>query len=49
MHKLLYRTGKTLAQAILEITEISKNSQEATQDMAMMLQFLNASTRGIAR
>lgn len=49
MHKLLYRTGKTLAQAIAEISEIEHNSPEATKDMLLMLQFLKQSTRGIAR
>jgi UDP-N-acetylglucosamine acyltransferase len=49
MHKLIYRTGKTLAQATADIIDLEKNMPEAAQDIAMLLQFLNASTRGIAR
>jgi UDP-N-acetylglucosamine acyltransferase len=49
MHKLIYRTGKTLAQATSDIKELEKSIPEAAQDIALLLQFLNASTRGIAR
>jgi UDP-N-acetylglucosamine acyltransferase len=49
MHKLIYRTGKTLAQAVEDIKELEMNTPEAAKDIAMLLQFLNNSTRGIAR
>jgi UDP-N-acetylglucosamine acyltransferase len=49
MHKLIYRTGKTLAQATADIKELEQSVPEATQDIALLLQFLNTSTRGIAR
>jgi UDP-N-acetylglucosamine acyltransferase len=49
MHKLIYRTGKTLAQATADIIELEQSIPEAAQDIALLLQFLNASTRGIAR
>jgi UDP-N-acetylglucosamine acyltransferase len=49
MHKLLYRTGKTLAQATVEIEELSQSMPQAAADVALMSQFLATSTRGIAR
>jgi UDP-N-acetylglucosamine acyltransferase len=49
MHKLIYRTGKTLVQATSDIKELEKSMPEAAQDIALLLHFLNASTRGIAR
>ena len=49
MHKLLYRTGKTLAQATSEIAELSQSIPQAAADVALMSQFLAQSTRGIAR
>ena len=49
MHKLLYRTGKTLAQATIEIAELAQSIPQATADVALMSQFLAHSTRGIAR
>jgi UDP-N-acetylglucosamine acyltransferase len=49
MHKLLYRTGKTLAQATAEIAELSQSLPQAAADVALMSQFLASSTRGIAR
>jgi UDP-N-acetylglucosamine acyltransferase len=49
MHKLLYRTGKTLAQATIEIAELSQSIPQAAADVALMSQFLMHSTRGIAR
>jgi UDP-N-acetylglucosamine acyltransferase len=49
MHKLLYRTGKTLAQAVLEISELAHSNPETAADVALMSQFLAHSTRGIAR
>jgi UDP-N-acetylglucosamine acyltransferase len=49
MHKLLYRTGKTLAQATSEIAELAQSIPQAAADVALMSQFLAHSTRGIAR
>jgi UDP-N-acetylglucosamine acyltransferase len=49
MHKLLYRTGKTLAQATAEIAELSQTLPQAAVDVVLMSQFLASSTRGIAR
>ena len=49
MHKLLYRTGKTLAQATAEIAELAQTMPQAATDVALMGQFLAQSTRGIAR
>lgn len=49
MHKLLYRIGKTLAQATAEIAEMAQSMPQAAADVALMQQFLAQSTRGIAR
>ncbi|MEQ1534447.1 MAG: acyl-ACP--UDP-N-acetylglucosamine O-acyltransferase [Burkholderiaceae bacterium] len=49
MHKLLYRTGKTLVQATSEIAELAQSIPQAATDVALMSQFLASSTRGIAR
>jgi UDP-N-acetylglucosamine acyltransferase len=49
MHKLLYRTGKTLAQATSEIAELAQSIPQAAADVALMSQFLASSTRGLAR
>ena len=49
MHKLLYRTGKTLAQASSDILELAQSTPQAAADVALMSQFLAHSTRGIAR
>lgn len=49
MHKLLYRTGKTLAQATSEIAELALSIPQAAADVALMSHFLAHSTRGIAR
>ncbi len=49
MHKLLYRSGKTLSQACADIAALAQNSPQAAFDVAMMSEFLAQSTRGIAR
>jgi len=49
MHRLLYRHGKTLEQARAEIAALAATTPEAAGDIALMLGFLAASTRGIAR
>ncbi len=48
MHRLLYRQGLTLAAARAAIVQLPAD-EEARQDVAMMLNLLDASSRGIAR
>lgn len=49
MHKILYRSGKTLAQAHADISALADSQPEAVADIALMDAFLSQSTRGIAR
>ncbi len=49
MHKLLYRQGNTLEQARGEIAALGLSTPPAQPDVDAMLQFLDASERGIAR
>ena len=49
MHKLLYRQGKTLAQATEEIAALAGSSSESRADVELMGRFLANATRGIAR
>ncbi len=49
MHKLLYRQGLTLQAAQQSIGDLLTEIPEATADIALMQEFLQASTRGIAR
>ena len=49
MHRLLYREGKTLAQAREEIAALGVQVPQAAGDVALMESFLAQSTRGIAR
>jgi len=49
MHRLLYRNGLTLEAARSEIEELRDQSPAAHADVALMLQFLAGTTRGIAR
>jgi UDP-N-acetylglucosamine acyltransferase len=49
MHRLLYRQGLTLEAARAGIAELPTAHPEAALDIAMMLSFIDASTRGIAR
>ena len=49
MHKLLYRSGKTLAQAQADIATLAQTYPLAYADIALMDAFLTQSTRGIAR
>jgi UDP-N-acetylglucosamine acyltransferase len=49
MHKLIYRDGRTLEDAKAAIAALGRDSATAAQDVAAMLQFLAAATRGIAR
>jgi UDP-N-acetylglucosamine acyltransferase len=49
MHKLLYRDGLTLEKARAAIADLAQATPEAAADIALMSDFLAASTRGIAR
>ncbi len=49
MHRLLYRQGKTLEQARLDIAALAAQAPEAAEDIALMNDFLANATRGIAR
>lgn len=49
MHKLLYREGRTLEDARRAIHDLRDSVSEGASDIALMLDFLQASTRGIAR
>jgi len=49
MHRVLYRSGKTLEQARGEIAAIASSTPAAQVDVTLMLDFLAQSTRGIAR
>ena len=49
MHKLLYRQGLTLDAAKSAIEALRDEMPEAVADVDLMLNFLQQSTRGIAR
>jgi UDP-N-acetylglucosamine acyltransferase len=49
MHKLLYRDGLTLDKARAAIAALTDGAPEAAAEVALMSDFLAASTRGIAR
>ena len=49
MHRLLYRQGLTLEAARAAMADLPATHPEAAGDIAQMLAFLNASTRGVAR
>ena len=49
MHRLLYRQGLTLDAARSAIAALPEQHPQAAADIAAMLDFLNASARGIAR
>ena len=49
MHRLMYRQGLTLDAAHAAIADLPAAHPEAAADIALMLAFLDASTRGIAR
>lgn len=49
MHRLLYREGRTLEDAQGAIGQLKGQVQEADVDIELMLDFLKASHRGIAR
>ena len=51
MHKMLYRDGLTLAQAMTQIAELPQKYAESSPDVQMMLSFLEQTSpkRGIVR
>lgn len=49
MHRLLYRQGLSLEDAVQAIASLATEMPDAAQDIALMQSFLTASTRGIAR
>jgi len=49
MHKLLYRDGLTLEQSKAAIATLAGSIEGGDADVTMLLEFLAASTRGIAR
>ena len=49
MHKLLYREGRTLQDAMAAIAAMAQSAPEAANEAALMGGFLAAATRGIAR
>jgi UDP-N-acetylglucosamine acyltransferase len=49
MHRLLYREGRTLADATEAIAALAQSMPEAAAEVALMSGFLAAATRGIAR
>ena len=51
MHKALYRTGLTLADAKIRIAELTEKHPDAARDVSMMLSFLTQTSpqRGIVR
>jgi UDP-N-acetylglucosamine acyltransferase len=49
MHKLLYREGRTLADARRAVDALAQQTPEAAEDVALMSRFLAQAERGIAR
>jgi len=49
MHRLLYRSGRTLEAARIEIAGLAASMPAAADDVAMMTRFLAGATRGIVR
>lgn len=49
MHRLLYRSGLTLAQSREAIAELAAQQPQAAAEVALMSDFLAGSTRGIVR
>ena len=49
MHRVLYRQGLTLDAARAAMAELPASHSEAAADIGLVLSFLDASTRGIAR
>ncbi len=49
IHRLLYRSGMTLADAMVQIAALSASLPEAGADVDLMMNFLANASRGIAR
>ena len=49
MHKLIYREGRTLADARAEMAKLAQTAPEAAGDVALMEAFLSDASNGIAR
>jgi UDP-N-acetylglucosamine acyltransferase len=49
MHRLLYRSGLTFEEAQAAIAALAVDATPASDDIAMMSEFLALATRGIAR
>ena len=49
MHKLIYRSGQPLEQAVAQIAALKGQSPDADADVELMLGFLAAARRGIVR
>ena len=49
MHRLLYREGKTFAEARAAIAALGTSAPHAAADVTLLCEFLASATRGIAR
>jgi UDP-N-acetylglucosamine acyltransferase len=49
MHRLIYRSGHTLEEAVSALQALSSAAPEAAQDVEMMIRFLGEASRGIVR
>jgi UDP-N-acetylglucosamine acyltransferase len=49
MHRLVYRSGHTLEQALSGLTALAQEVPEARNDVELMSAFLGAASRGIVR
>ena len=49
MHRLLYRRGLTLDEAVQQMAVLRQEQPHADADIALMLDFLAARPRGIVR
>jgi UDP-N-acetylglucosamine acyltransferase len=49
MHRLIYRSGHTLEEAVAALQALASSMPEASQDVEMMTRFLGEASRGIVR
>jgi UDP-N-acetylglucosamine acyltransferase len=49
MHRLLYRKGLRLDEAVQQIAALRAEAPQSEADIALMLDFLAAASRGIVR
>jgi UDP-N-acetylglucosamine acyltransferase len=49
MHRLIYRSGHTLDEAVAALRALSSSAPEAVEDVEMMTRFLGEANRGIVR